>query len=575
MTCQAPIQQGVRKGELCGRDTTEQYCSKHKRQAIMDKAEKESIRYCDIFRGCYTILADHEAKCTRCLHRARINDRKANDKKRQDPNLCLDCGRTLTEEIRAKGKHDKPLRRCVSCYEKLLKQESKRPVRERNFKAEAFTNKHVIWNHYVKGAKKRGIHFTLSKTLFESLIVKSCFYCNYHKEGEVNGIDRVDNQKGYIEENVVSCCETCNVLKGSQHPQEFIDKMQAIYQYKITNHPISPELVEKWITYRSKITPHYKTYIKGATSRNIIFQLSETEFADMVDQSCYLCGLVDKNGIDRFDNIKGYLLENCRPCCGHCNLMKKDMTYDSIIRNAEYIYLKHAELTSWISVKSIDTRLSKIEPRIKIENPETQFTIPLEYKPLNEIILAQQTPNEIQQLLEKEEVVLPKQWKTKQIYEFIQENRENEYKTYCEQNNAVQPTWNENWITFMLSVKGKSYTEAKPIIRAFVENLRRIRHNQLCAKDTVEREDREQWPAITVVKAFLEGKLDKFKTYTEGHTGETPNDPKWIKRWTSFVESLKQHSDESALKGLCSKFMTAQRTKKYRASKNTIHTDLS
>ena len=295
----------------------------------------------------------------------------------------------------------------------------------------------------------------------------------------------------------------------------------------------------------------------------------------MVDQSCYLCGLVDKNGIDRFDNIKGYLLENCRPCCGHCNLMKKDMTYDSIIRNAEYIYLKHAELTSWISVKSIDTRLSKIEPRIKIENPETQFTIPLEYKPLNEIILAQQTPNEIQQLLEKEEVVLPKQWKTKQIYEFIQENRENEYKTYCEQNNAVQPTWNENWITFMLSVKGKSYTEAKPIIRAFVENLRRIRHNQLCAKDTVEREDREQWPAITVVKAFLEGKLDKFKTYTEGHTGETPNDPKWIKRWTSFVESLKQHSDESALKGLCSKFMTAQRTKKYRASKNTIHTDLS
>ena len=102
-----------------------------------------------------------------------------------------------------------------------------------------------------------------------------------------------------------------------------------------------------------------------------------------------------------------------------------------------------------------------------------------------------------------------------------------------------------------------------------MENLRRIRHNQLCAKDTLEREDREQWPAVTVVKAFLEGKLDKFKSYTEKHIGEKPEDPKWIKRWASFVTSLEQHrSDESRLKGVCSKFMTAQRIKKYRASKN-------
>jgi hypothetical protein len=572
MTCQAPIQQGARKGELCGRETEEQYCSKHKRQAIIDKAIKENIRYCDIARGCYTVLADYEAKCMHCLHKARINDRKANDKKRQDPNLCLDCGRTLTDAIRAKGKHDKPLRRCVPCYEKLLKQESERPERNRNFKAEAFTNKHVIWNHYVKGAKKRGIPFALSRTHFQELIVKPCFYCKYHKEGEVNGIDRVDNQKGYIENNVVPCCETCNVLKGSQHPQEFIDKMWAIHQYITLKQPITSELVEKWSTYRSKTTPHYKTYAKSATSRNIIFQLSEPEFSEMVQQSCYLCGLVDKNGIDRFDNVKGYLLENCRACCGHCNLMKKDKTYESILRNAEQIYVTYAELTEWIGTKSIRIRVSKTEPRIKIENPDGKESIQREYKPLNEIILPQQTPNDIQQLEKKAEVILPKQWKTKQIYEFIQENRENEYKTYCEQNNTVQPTWNEIWITFVLSVKGKSYTETKPIIRSFVENLRRIRHNQLCAKDIVEKEEREVWPAITVVRAFLEGKIDKFKIHNETHHNESPADPKWIKRWDTFIASLKQHrSDESVLKGVCSKFMTAQRTKKYRTSKNMVH----
>ena len=572
MTCQALIQKGARNGELCGKETEEQYCSKHKRQAIIDKATIENIRYCDITRGCYTILADHEAKCTHCLHKSRINDRKANDKKRQDPNLCLDCGRNLTDMIRAKGKHDKLLRRCVPCYEKLLKQESQRPERNRNFKAEAFTNKHVIWNHYVKGAKKRGIHFALSKTLFESLIVKPCFYCDDKKEGEVNGIDRVDNQKGYIEENVVPCCETCNVLKGSQHPQEFIDKMLAIHQYKTSDKPILSEVVEKWsTTYRSKTIPHYKTYVKGATTRNIEFRLSELEFSEIVQQTCYLCGLSDKNGIDRFDNSKGYLLENCRPCCGHCNLMKKDRTYESILRIAEHIHTKYEELTVWISAKSISVRASKTEPRVKVEHPETQSTIPLEYKPINEVIIPQQkTPNNIQQLLDKkEEATLPKQWKTKQIYEFIQENKENEYKTYCEQNNTVQPDWNESWIAFVLSVKGKSYQDSESIIKTFVEKLRRIRHYALCAKDTVEREDREQWPAITVAKAFLEGKLDKFKAYTETRAGEKPDDPTWIKRWTTFTTSLEHNrGDANALKSMCSKFMAAQRIKKYRASKN-------
>lgn len=577
MSCQAPIQQGVRKGELCGRETTEHYCSKHKRQAIIDKAIKENIHYCDIARGCYTVLADHEAKCTHCLHKARINDRKANDKKRQDPNLCLDCGRTLTDEIRAKGKHDKPLRRCVTCYEKLLKQESERPERERNFKAEAFTNKHVIWNHYVKGAKKRGIHFALSKTLFESLIVKPCFYCDDKKEGEVHGIDRVDNQKGYIEENVVPCCETCNVLKGSQHPQEFIDKMQAIHIYQTIKQAISSELVEKWsTTYLSKTTPSYKTYAKGANSRNIEFKLSEPEFSEIITQSCYLCGLSDKNGIDRFDNTKGYLLANCKPCCGHCNLMKKDRSYESILRNAEHIHTKYAELTGWISTKSISVRASKIEPRVKVEHPETQSTNSIEYKPINEVIVPQEpTPNDIQQLLDKKEKTIPpKQWKTKQIYEFIQENEEKYYKTYCEQGNDMSkhPNWEQTWIAFIISVKGKPYTESESIIKAFVENLRRIRHNELCAKDTVERDDRQQWPAITVVKAFLEGKLDKFKAYTETHVGEKPEDPKWIKRWTTFTSSLEQNrSNESVLKDVCSKFMAAQRIKKYRVSNNKIN----
>jgi hypothetical protein len=198
-----------------------------------------------------------------------------------------------------------------------------------------------------------------------------------------------------------------------------------------------------------------------------------------------------------------------------------------------------------------------------ILNPEYQMKSIIksteEHTPIvNEIII----PNK------KVEEKVPKQWKTKQIYEFIQENKEHHYKTHCEQNNTLQPDWNESWITFVLSVKGKSYQDSEQIIRSFVEKLRRIRHHALCVKDTVEREDREQWPAITVVKAFLEGKLDKFKAYTETRVGEKPEDPIWIKRWATFMTSLEQNRDDAnALEVRCSKFMAAQRIKKYRASK--------
>jgi len=585
--CQALIQQGDKKGQQCNRPllkslTEEVYCSKHKRQAIQDKAEKEQIRYCDIARGCYTVLEDHQVKCTHCLHKTRITDRKRNDKKRQDTNLCLDCGRSFAKSepinfvsadtsgsaftspqvLRAKGKHDKDLRRCVPCYEKLLKHESARSVRERNYKVEAFTNKHVIWNHYVKGAQKRGINFALPKTRFIELILQPCFYCADKKEGEVNGIDRLNNNQGYQEDNVVPCCETCNIMKGSQHPQEFIDKLYAIHQFLRTANPISQDLIEKWKTYVSKTNANYKTYAKSANTRNIKFTLSEEDFTEIVASPCYLCGLDGSTGIDRFNNAIGYLKENCRPCCGHCNLLKKTQSYEDLIRIAECISTQFTELSIFLDTKQISARSSKVEARVKVENPQVEGVVPLEYKPLNEIIVPREVPEEIKEIIERKEVI-PKQWKTKQINEVIQSGQEHLYKQFCEENNNITE---QSWQTFIEETKESK--EPEKVIKAFVENLRRIRHNKLCVKDVVEREDREQWPATTVMKAFLEGKMDKFKAYTEAHTNENLDDSKWIKRWSNFMKSLEDNkNNEVVLKELCSKFMTAQRTKKYRRGK--------
>jgi 5-methylcytosine-specific restriction endonuclease McrA len=62
----------------------------------------------------------------------------------------------------------------------------------------------------------------------------------------------------------------------------------------------------------------------------------DKEFKDLVTKNCHYCGLIPSrkikseskhstftcNGIDRKDNSKGYIKENCVPCCEKCNIMK-------------------------------------------------------------------------------------------------------------------------------------------------------------------------------------------------------------------------------------------------------------
>jgi len=580
-TCQAQINQGPRKGQLCNRPTdSSKYCPKHIRQQVVDNAIEQNIRYCDIARGCFTPLEDHQHKCTHCLHKARIRDRKREDKKRQDETLCLDCGNTLTDETRAKGKHNKQLRRCIPCYEKLLKTEANRQVRERNYKAEAFTNKNVIWNHYVKGARARKIDFTLSKTIFNSLIVQPCFYCSYSVPNEVNGIDRIDNNIGYVESNCIPCCQFCNSAKGTQHPQEFIDKLLAIYTFQSGGIPIDSGLVEKWATtYLSPKEKLFKAYQNSANTRNIEFKISEEEFKGFVAQPCYLCGVnVDgknKNGIDRFNNDIGYLLENCRPCCGHCNLLKKELKYEKIVEIAKKVAQpeKYRSLTEYFSEFDIKQRKSKVEARIKQEEPACEIQIPREYKPRNEIVHPRPEPSqEIQAILSPPAHVdaQPKQWKVKQIWEHHQASNLTPYKVHCEENNKLGQDWPDIWTKFEYNLKAtETFQEAEPVIRAFIENLRKTRHNELVeknnhAKNPLNRDNRQQWPGVSVLRAYKEGQMELFKKFQENYTGDAAEDPKWQKRWGDFVAKLEGcGSDEQKIQTI-QKFMTAQRTRVYR-----------
>jgi hypothetical protein len=77
-----------------------------------------------------------------------------------------------------------------------------------------------MYSHYKASAKGSGREFDLSFQEFTDLINSSCTYC-----GTVPalGVDRMDNDVGYVVTNCVACCAICNRRKGTVIREEFED----------------------------------------------------------------------------------------------------------------------------------------------------------------------------------------------------------------------------------------------------------------------------------------------------------------------------------------------------------------
>ena len=93
---------------------------------------------------------------------------------------------------------------------------------------------------YKHQAKRRNMLFELAYEDFKTLVSGNCFYCgsepkqihrpNTYRELKYNGIDRVDNNKGYIKDNCVPCCKTCNSAKLCMSQQEFFNWIKRVYE---------------------------------------------------------------------------------------------------------------------------------------------------------------------------------------------------------------------------------------------------------------------------------------------------------------------------------------------------------
>ena len=82
---------------------------------------------------------------------------------------------------------------------------------------------------YIHMAKQRKHSFELSEIEFSLFVSSPCYYCGNVQE-HFNGIDRVNNEGGYIIKNCVPCCETCNKMKLIKTKEDFIMKCKEVVE---------------------------------------------------------------------------------------------------------------------------------------------------------------------------------------------------------------------------------------------------------------------------------------------------------------------------------------------------------
>jgi hypothetical protein len=373
---------------------------RNKKNIIKNKLEKtDGKKICSNFaRGCRNTVDKHKA-CETCRETCRDKDRKCRKKKQEIDGICNKCGVKFDHYITKNGTSGV---KCPYCMKKQQEVDKNRPARHRDWvqemknnperKAKRLENSRIRSKHmnyyencrakkieklglkeyrkqqaqrmvdyrknnpgyvkklnekqrndphckflnYKKRAKSLNILFDLTEEETYKFFNDECFYCGINEK--ISGIDRTDNNDGYVLDNCVSCCTTCNMMKTCLDINTFIKRCENILIYQ----NVIEGSVDYEISYDT-LRVSYSGYINSATRREKSFNLSKEQFNSIINNDCYICGKsnvekIHQNGIDRYDNEIGYELDNCKACCGECNHMKKDLDFPSFLTHVEKIH---------------------------------------------------------------------------------------------------------------------------------------------------------------------------------------------------------------------------------------------
>jgi len=355
------------KSENCKfkRSDENEYCRKHQICLFVDETEANGKKVCaNYVRGCRTQLdmIYKYTRCKSCLEKEREKDRARRGKAvetvtdEQNIRICSMCNKSQ-DVSQYNGQKGTITKHCLSCREKGKIRDKNRNKELRNTKSRIaeskderkqkkkewtenvrYKSESYHYNSYQTHAQERGFCFDLAIDTYMSIIYQNCYYCNGMNDVGFNGVDRKNNEHGYTIENSVSCCSVCNFMKKTTQADIFIKKAMHIYEYRR----------ERIMPYSELFTDHTNVHHCAYNKRSLDRYnegINRIFYDSIVIQSCYLCGKENtethKNGIDRFDNDIGYTDDNCRPCCGDCNMMKRNYSYDLVIEQCKKISVKN------------------------------------------------------------------------------------------------------------------------------------------------------------------------------------------------------------------------------------------
>ena len=109
-------------------------------------------------------------------------------------------------------------------------------IKGRYFPEEYSSYSAASYNEYKRRADNKSLPFEITNDEYVELLANNCYLCGRDGGNEfTNGIDRIDNNLGYIMTNVKSCCGSCNYIKKDMGLNELFEKMLMIYTKHIAN----------------------------------------------------------------------------------------------------------------------------------------------------------------------------------------------------------------------------------------------------------------------------------------------------------------------------------------------------
>ena len=109
----------------------------------------------------------------------------------------------------------------------------------------------ALYASYQDRCKRKQMEFEFTKKEFRKITSENCFFCGTkplqsgrkRNNGSYlhNGIDRIDSSKGYVNGNVLPCCEICNKAKRDLSLDEFLKWINRLIKFRYDNTQSSKE----------------------------------------------------------------------------------------------------------------------------------------------------------------------------------------------------------------------------------------------------------------------------------------------------------------------------------------------